>query len=517
MFIEVAKDHVLFKAGDVSDCVFIILKGSVDILLPKEKTPTVTLKKGHLFGELGVINNTTRAGTAIIREPAYLLRVNAKRFKEIYASSPKLQKILQSLKKTYLLPTRGSVEQFFGKIMGMQSITTIYKLNDGRTVIASHTLEKSFFVMSEENVKHAQLYKYEKNAGTTIELQVLNDYIVSIKCDDVGYNLSQLCAAQLDRQKIPKHVFDHFRSTGEFRLDIPPQDFIQADFVCTCMCVKRVTIEGLIKEGLNSLAMISNKTGACTVCGTCRVRILEMLGQSTWLSAMMEIGTRHKNNVISYYIRATSGIFKPFVPGEHIVLQICIDKNWLERAYTLSNLSEDGKLRITIKMEETGLFTKWLFNNSLSPLSIYCSQPQGNFTLNLNSTKPILCIAGGIGITPFITFAKMLQKQQNQRRMHLIYIAPTKNDHLFIDEFTDITNTTPSITITLWEKRISGVLPEEKISEAIKNIDDGEIYICGPEGFETSIVNSLNKLKFDQDKIHIEKFMYANPIQTKED
>lgn len=518
--IEIAKDKVLFKAGDVSDYVYIILEGSINIILPTDKSnTTITLKKGHLFGELGVLQNTTRAATAIAKESTRLLRINSKEFKELCVTFPQFEKVLQTLKSMYLLPNRGVAEQTIGKILGMDAITTIYKLNDGRTVIANHVLEKPYFMMEEENVKDAELYSYEKDNDHRIILKIIKNHIVSVQYYGDGGDLSKLCSAILDGKEITKQSLEYFVSTGEFKLDIiEPIANKFPNIVCDCMSVKKEVIEGLIKDGIKSLAMLSNQTGACTVCGSCRCRILSMLGQDTWVSALMKKATRHKDNVISYYIQAQGGQFKPFVPGEHIVIQVRIGENWVERAYTLSDLSEEGKLRITIKKEETGFFTKWLFNNTLEQLSIYCSQPQGNFTLNLDSDAPILCVAGGIGITPFITFAKLLQKHPNKRRMHLIYIARAKDDFLFLDDFNQITKQSPAITFMLWEKKVSGVLPDEKIAEAIKNLEeDSDIYICGPEGFEVSILNSLNKLNYNPNKIHTEKFTYANPILTEED
>lgn len=517
--IEIVKDTIIFKAGDISNYVYIILEGSVDIVLPKDKNhTTITLKKGHLFGELGVLQNRTRAATAIARELTRLLRISAQEFNELCITFPQFKKTLQTLQNTYLLPNRGVAEQSLGKVLGMDAITTIYKLNDGRTVIANHVLEKPFFTMQEENVKQAELCSYEKDSDNRIELKILKSRIVSIQYYGLGDDLSKLCLALLDGKEIPNQVLDHFRSTGEFQLDIAgPLTNKLPNVVCDCMSVKRDEIEKLISEGIKSFAMISNQTGACTVCGSCRSRILSMLGQNTWVHALMTRGIHHSDKVVSYFIQAQDGQFKSFSPGEHVVIQVRIDENWVERAYTLSDLAEQGKLRITIKKEESGFFTKWLFNNSLEQIPIYASQPQGNFNLNHTANQSILCIAGGIGITPFITFAKSLQKQQTQRRMHLIYIARTQDDFLFTDEFNDIIHTTPSISLQLWEKKKLGALPDEKIAEVLNDLEDAEVYICGPEGFEISILNTLNKLNYNAKKIHVEKFMYANPMVKEED
>ena len=61
-----AKEHVLFREGDTADSVFLLLRGSVDILWQLDGDPILlgTVGAGQFIGEMGVVENRPRSATA---------------------------------------------------------------------------------------------------------------------------------------------------------------------------------------------------------------------------------------------------------------------------------------------------------------------------------------------------------------------------------------------------------------------------------------------------------------------
>ena len=500
-----SKDEIIFNVNDKADYAYIILEGSVNVAFQKNDggIQNIILSKGNILGELAVIRDLARAGTASAREYTRLVQIDKANFKKFYEENPKLRTLLKTLNKIYALPNRGIATQILGKVDNAHTVTTTYELEDGRFVIAVNA-ESDFFMMEEANHK-GQIYSYKKERGPQIEITIDKDRIIGVKCFKIWADLANVCAFILDKKIITKDMLDDFTQNGIFK----PIECEQSEIICSCLSISKNKISTLIEQGHNSLQKISNQSGACSVCGFCRNKILDMLGQNLWLSAMMTKSIQHNNDVISYYIDPLLGVFNSFTPGEHLVIQLKMMDHWIERPYIVSDLGDKGRHRITIKKEE-GTFTTWLFNNKIDKTLIYVSQPQGNFKLISDSNNPIVCFAQGIGVTPFLTFAKSLLSNQPKRNMYLFYFEKNQNDFIFLDEFEVIKNKLPTFKLNLWDTSISSLPSEKEIAKLLQDYEGADIYICGQEGFELPLLASLKNLNFRQDKIHIEKFTYTN-------
>lgn len=497
------KHELIFKKNDKSDYAYIILEGSVDLEIEQDGgIKNIILVKGHIFGELAVMRDFDRKNRAAAREYTRLIRIHKDIFKKYYQENPKVQKLLSILSKIYTLPNRGPVTQILGKINHVYTVTTTYQLSQGRTVIATNA-ENNFFIMHETQSK-GQVYSYKKLADPQIELTVKNNFITGVKCFGTWSDLRYVCSYILDKKPVDEDMLDIFVQTGKFK----PIEY-DAEMICGCLSIERDQISQLIADGNASLVKIAEKCGACTVCGGCRSKILDLLGQNLWLSAVMTKTTQHNATVESFSIEPRVGVFNAFVPGEHVVIQVKIGPNWIERPYLLSDLGDKGKHRITIKKEQ-GVFTNWLFTQNQTQFQVYVSQPQGNFRLIQDSSHPVVCFADGIGISPFLTFAKSIQRMQPNRAIHIIY-SDNEQNFLFLDEFAQLEKTLPNFKLTTQRKSEFSTKTIAKLIEAYTGAD---IYICGPEGFETSLMKGLTKLNYRQDKIHVERLTYATPLRS---
>ena len=121
----------------------------------------------------------------------------------------------------------------------------------------------------------------------------------------------------------------------------------------------------------------------------------------------------------------------------------------------------------------------------------------------------MLCFAGGIGITPFITFGKEIAYLRSPKKMHLVYCASKKEDFLFVDEFAEITQTAPSITLRYRETALEGRLTQEEIAGLLQTVCDPDIYICGSQSFVSAVSRMLQSLNYSNNKIFTEQFVHA--------
>jgi CRP/FNR family transcriptional regulator, cyclic AMP receptor protein len=88
---EFGVDEVIFEEGSTGRELFVVLDGQVEIakLDGASKTVIVTLGKGEFFGEMAVIDGSSRSATAISAAPhTRVMRINHARFVYLVSQQP---------------------------------------------------------------------------------------------------------------------------------------------------------------------------------------------------------------------------------------------------------------------------------------------------------------------------------------------------------------------------------------------------------------------------------------------
>jgi CRP/FNR family transcriptional regulator, cyclic AMP receptor protein len=84
-------DDVIFEEGSNGRELFVVLDGKIDIvkITPAGKTVIVTLGKGEFFGEMAVIDGSSRSATAVAASPnTRVMRINHARFVYLVSQQP---------------------------------------------------------------------------------------------------------------------------------------------------------------------------------------------------------------------------------------------------------------------------------------------------------------------------------------------------------------------------------------------------------------------------------------------
>ena len=82
---------VIFEEGSSGRELFVVLEGKIDIakISGASKTVIVTLGKGEFFGEMAVIDGSSRSATAIVAAPnTRVMRINHARFVYLVSQQP---------------------------------------------------------------------------------------------------------------------------------------------------------------------------------------------------------------------------------------------------------------------------------------------------------------------------------------------------------------------------------------------------------------------------------------------
>jgi len=87
---EYAVGDVIFEEGSTGRELYVVLEGSVEIakMNGPAKTTIVTLGKGEFFGEMAVIDGSSRSATAIASARTRVMRINHARFVYLVSQQP---------------------------------------------------------------------------------------------------------------------------------------------------------------------------------------------------------------------------------------------------------------------------------------------------------------------------------------------------------------------------------------------------------------------------------------------
>ncbi|MEO6219446.1 MAG: cyclic nucleotide-binding domain-containing protein [Ginsengibacter sp.] len=87
---EVEAGTVLFREGDIGDCMYIIYKGEVKI--HKSQITLAILKDKEVFGELSLLDSDTRSATATADVDCFLFKIDQEPFYELLEARPEVAK-----------------------------------------------------------------------------------------------------------------------------------------------------------------------------------------------------------------------------------------------------------------------------------------------------------------------------------------------------------------------------------------------------------------------------------------
>lgn len=511
--------EVFFRQGDKPDYAYYLLSGTVEIRFydndRRVKSRTV-INPGQFFGELGILENTPRAGMAVVLTEARAAIIEESMLRELYQRHFKLGTFIDAQLQLYHIPVVGMVTQYQSNFYGQPAINTAIQKQNKEMIIASKIVDADIFTIYHTGSKAAKTESFKTSDAHTREIMLSEDNnllgVISIgKWED----LETIAKLVYEKSRItPENLIEFFHS-GQLGVNLP--SVTGEGNLCECLQVKYQTIKELISKGITSLKDISKLTAAGTVCGGCKPRIIELLGGNAWTYVKIIGIKKHTDLIQSYQLQSLDKVVFPYKTGQHIVIEANIDGLWIARSYTLTSVDDNKEYyEITVKREQQGLFSRWLYDNckKLTPSQLRITAPQGNFIFQTDKNIPAICFMAGIGITPAIAFARKLIASQHKRVLHIDYSISQDDQMAFRDVLSDWPGHFSNIRTTIRITSKQGHIKEIDIYDLINQYPDAEFFICGPTAYENAVTSILNKIGIEKDKIILERFTNAGgPIE----
>lgn len=193
--------------------------------------------------------------------------------------------------------------------------------------------------------------------------------------------------------------------------------------------------------------------------------------------------------------------------GQYANISFLQKSLWPIHPFSFS-IEENGEyIRFTIK--GLGDFTK-LIPTLRVGTRVLIEGPHGRFTPEVATKEKILCIGGGVGITPLRAMIGSETRKGNH--MTLLYGVRTVNDIAFRSEFDAMGKegllTIHYITSATTEGYESGYVDQEKLARLVPDFYDRDIFVCGPPPMMDSTIALLERIGVAKAHIHFEKFSF---------
>jgi ferredoxin-NADP reductase len=183
------------------------------------------------------------------------------------------------------------------------------------------------------------------------------------------------------------------------------------------------------------------------------------------------------------------------------------------RTFSLVSAPFEQELAVATRMRDSA------FKRALKALpdgaSIRIDGPSGELTLG-SPKRPAVLIAGGIGITPFMSMLRQAAEDGSPQPLFLAYSNHRPEDAAFLDELQQLEQRNPHFrlmaTMTEMSKSArewngeTGFIDADKLTRLAGDLDAPMHYVVGPPAMVEAMQGTLARVGIAEDRIRTEEF-----------
>ena len=204
-----------------------------------------------------------------------------------------------------------------------------------------------------------------------------------------------------------------------------------------------------------------------------------------------------------------------FQAGQFLTVRVQVDGQSHARCYSISSAPEaTGYMEISVKRQ--GLVSGMLHATVRPGSQLFVKPPAGRFVYPADDDRPVVLVAGGVGITPLASMLRHAVAADPGRPVTLLYSARSEGELAFWDEISWIVRRHAHVraiaTITdggpAWRGRC-GRLDEALITEYVPQAAHSVFLMCGPVEMVRAIGDTLRARGVPESQIRSEVFQAA--------
>ncbi|CFX14270.1 Phenol hydroxylase reductase [Syntrophomonas zehnderi OL-4] len=218
---------------------------------------------------------------------------------------------------------------------------------------------------------------------------------------------------------------------------------------------------------------------------------------------------------------STTDSLPPFLAGQYINLFANIDGVRTSRPYSISSSpAQTAYYDITVGRIREGFVSDYLLDKVKVGDILESSSPTGNFYYNpLFHGEDLVFLAGGTGITPFMSMIREVIDKGLARSIQLFYGSNSVEDAIFHEELLEKAKKFNNLKYNLVISDLSsnyaglkGLIDADLIKENVADINTKTFYICGPVAMYEFCLPELDKLSIPRKRIRREVYNFAGDI-----
>lgn len=193
-----------------------------------------------------------------------------------------------------------------------------------------------------------------------------------------------------------------------------------------------------------------------------------------------------------------------FQPGQFVFVRFA-ELGGEAHPFSITSAPDEAALRLVVKA--LGNHTRVLMD--LPPGgSAELEGPYGTFSHIALANSRQVWIAGGIGITPFLSMARSLDGTGQE--IDLYYCTEASDQAYFLKELFQVADRNPRVRVIPIRKVDLGRLSADDIEAASRDLPEKDILICGPPAMIRNLTGQLRARGVPRARIHYEDFNFLS-------
>ena len=237
--------------------------------------------------------------------------------------------------------------------------------------------------------------------------------------------------------------------------------------------------------------------------------------------------------VTSFYLKRADGRAPhSWLPGQFLPIRVAIPGQGApaSRTYTLSAASNAEFYRLSIRRGDGGaLVSQFLHANAKVGFRLEAMAPRGKFVLDETSSRPVVLISAGVGVTPMIAMAEHIvaegERSGRFRPVYFVHGAQDGRVHAFGDHVRSLASRHPAFKLHVSYSRpatsdrlgqnhdAKGQVSIETLRQVLP-FGDYDFYLCGPAAFMRALYDGLTAIGVAPERIAYESFGPATVLKA---
>lgn len=191
-----------------------------------------------------------------------------------------------------------------------------------------------------------------------------------------------------------------------------------------------------------------------------------------------------------------------------------MDAEGPKRSFSITSAPHEPHLTFTMRMRDTAF--KRVLKSMPVGGEVKAAGPLGSFTLHNDAARPAVFLAGGIGVTPFVSIIRDAAERKLPHKIFLFYSNRRPEDSAYLEELKSGAARNPNYAFfgTMTEMEESempwdgptGFLTKDALTSTLPSLTGPIYYAAGPPGMVAAMRTLLEGAGVNGDDIRTEEF-----------